>query len=96
MTEKHFADKTFADCHKNAKFAKVFSLKSFRLYGMPMPSIPVAHVATYCIHYISMAACIAGASSGALSLSANVATFTVTVCYNCISLYAVSSFVAAV
>ena len=31
MTE--IADKTFADCHKNAKFAKVFSLESFRLYG---------------------------------------------------------------
>ena len=34
MTDKHFADKTFADCHKNAKFAKVFSLESFRLYGI--------------------------------------------------------------
>ena len=32
MTEKHFADKAIADCHKNAKFAKVFSLESFRLY----------------------------------------------------------------
>ena len=46
---------------------------------------------SYVLHTLSMmAACIAGASSGALSLSANVATFTVTVCYNCISLYAVS------
>ena len=31
MTEKHFADKTFVDCHKNAK---VFSLEGFWLYGM--------------------------------------------------------------
>ena len=34
VTKKHFADKTFADCHKNAEFAKVFSLESFRLYGI--------------------------------------------------------------
>ena len=33
MTEKHFANKTFTDCHNNAKFAKVLSLESFRLYG---------------------------------------------------------------
>ena len=37
VTDKHFADKTFADCHKNAKFAKVFSLESFRLYGSNLP-----------------------------------------------------------
>ena len=47
MTEKQFADKTFADktfedCHKNAKFAKVFSLESFRLYGIhSIPSVGV-------------------------------------------------------
>ena len=29
----YFAEKTFAYSHKNAKFAKVFSLESFPLYG---------------------------------------------------------------
>ena len=44
MTEKHFTDKTFADCHKNATFAKVFSLESFRLY--------VRYMYTHCISSI--------------------------------------------
>ena len=32
-TPPNFAEKTFADSHKSAKFAKVFSLESFPLYG---------------------------------------------------------------
>ena len=32
-TPPNFAEKTFANRHKTAKFAKVFSLKSFPLYG---------------------------------------------------------------
>ena len=34
-TPPNFAEKTFADSHKSAKFTKVFSLKSFPLYGIP-------------------------------------------------------------
>ena len=30
----NFAEKTFANSHKNVKFAKVFSLESFLLYGI--------------------------------------------------------------
>ena len=34
-TPPNFAEKTYANSHKkNAKFAKVFSLESFQLYGM--------------------------------------------------------------
>ena len=36
MTDKHFADKTFADCHKNAKFAEGFLPRKF-------PAIRYAH-----------------------------------------------------
>ena len=32
-TPPNFAEKTFANSHKIAKFAKVFSLESFPLYG---------------------------------------------------------------
>ena len=33
-TPPNFAEKTFTNCHKTAKFAKVFSLESFPLYGI--------------------------------------------------------------
>ena len=33
-TPSNFAEKTFANSHKTAKFAKVFSLESFPLYGI--------------------------------------------------------------
>ena len=33
-THPNFAEKTFANSHKTAKFMKVFSLESFPLYGM--------------------------------------------------------------
>ena len=32
----NFMEKTFANCNKTAKFAKVFSLKSFPLYGITL------------------------------------------------------------
>ena len=32
-TPPNFSDKTFANCHKTAKFMKVFSLESFPLYS---------------------------------------------------------------
>ena len=36
-TPQHFAEKTFMNSHKTTKFTKVFSLKSFPLYGMRKP-----------------------------------------------------------
>jgi len=34
-TPQYFADKTFANSHKTAKFTKVFTFKNFPLYGNP-------------------------------------------------------------
>ena len=34
-----FAEKTFADRHKTVKFAKLFSLESFPLYGIILSQI---------------------------------------------------------
>ena len=33
VTPPNFAEKTFANSHKNTKFVKVFFLESFLLYG---------------------------------------------------------------
>ena len=33
-TPPNFTEKTFANSHKTTKFAKVFSLESFQLYGI--------------------------------------------------------------
>ena len=41
----YFAEKTFANSHKTMKFAKVFSLESFLLYGIPFYS--------FCKHFSS-------------------------------------------
>ena len=39
----NFTEKTFANSHKTAKFAKVFSLESFPLYGMCAKVLPQYH-----------------------------------------------------
>ena len=40
-TPPNFAEKTFENSHKSAKFAKVFFLESFLLYGIWYPSLGV-------------------------------------------------------
>ena len=48
-TPPNFMEKTFANCHKTTKFAKVFSLESFPLYGMLF-----THYDTKNLSYVSM------------------------------------------
>jgi len=40
-TPQNFAEKTFANSHKTAKSTKLFSLKSFPLYGIALLATPV-------------------------------------------------------
>ena len=49
----NFAEKTFVNSHKTAKFAKVFSLKSFPLYGMLFPQFlhPGWGILYMCAHF---------------------------------------------
>ena len=53
-TPPYFAEKTFANSHKTSKFAKVFFLKSFKLYGI---SLPLSNFHTN-ITYIAMPICV--------------------------------------
>ena len=53
-TPPNFVEKTFANSHKNVKFAEVFSLESFPLYGIMSysltecsPSVPWQRTATF-------------------------------------------------
>ena len=45
----NFVEKIFVYCHKTVKFAKVFSLKSFPLYGsLPVTNLRLENILTKC------------------------------------------------
>ena len=61
----NFAEKTFAYTLKTAKFAKVFSLKSFPLYGRQLLRMCSSKVVAACIFNELQAVCLFLASDGA-------------------------------